>query len=295
MTILGTVELGGTKTLVGFGTSIHEMTGPRQLDTVDPETTLDAVCDYLVSADVAAVGIASFGPVELRRDHERYGYITNTPKPGWSATNVVGFVSERLAVPVGFDTDVNGAALGEWRWGATVGLKTSVYLTVGTGIGGGVIVDGRPLHGATHPEMGHAVVLVHSDDEYSGRCPFHGNCLEGMASGPAIADRFGRLPSEFDIAEREEALRLVSFYLAQGLRNIIYAVAPERIVIGGGVSHFAGFHEVVRKELVDHLAGYPGVEEHERDDFVVAPALGDRSGLAGGLVLAGQALGNGCP
>ena len=271
------------------------MTGPRRLDTDHPETTLEAVCDYLDSADVAAVGIASFGPVELRRNHERYGYITNTPKPGWSATNVVGFVSERLAVPIGFDTDVNGAALGEWRWGATAGLKTSVYLTVGTGIGGGVIVDGIPLHGAAHPEMGHTVVMAHPDDAYSGRCPFHGNCLEGMASGPAIADRFGRPPSEQDTAEREEALQLVSFYLAQGLRNIVYTVAPERIVVGGGVANLPGFHEAVRRELVDQLADYPGVTEHDTEDFVVAPALGDRSGLAGGLVLAGQALGLGYP
>lgn len=285
------MELGGTKTLVGSGTSIEDLTDNLRLDTASPELTLAEICEHLESAGVGGVGIASFGPIELRREHERYGYITTTPKPGWSSTNVAGFVAERLSVPVGFDTDVNGAGLGEWKWGASAGLRTSVYLTVGTGIGGGVIVDGAPLRGLSHPEVGHGIVVPLAGDTYPGRCPYHQKCLEGMASGPAIADRFGRPPSELDAVELNDALRLVSFYVAQGLRNLIYTVSPERIVVGGGVSNLPGFHGAVREELIQQLADYPGLPEYEAENFVVAPALGDLSGLAGAMLLAEEAIG----
>jgi fructokinase len=291
MTILGAVELGGTKTLVGSGTSIEDLTENLRLDTASPELTLAEICEHLESAGVGAVGVASFGPIELRREHERYGYITTTPKPGWSSTNVAGFVAERLSVPVGFDTDVNGAGLGEWKWGASAGLRTSVYLTVGTGIGGGVIVDGTPLRGLSHPEIGHGIVAPLAGDTYPGRCPYHQKCLEGMASGPAIADRFGRSPTELDAVELNDALRLVSFYVAQGLRNLVYTVSPERIVVGGGVSNLPGFHRAVREELTQRLADYPGLPEYEAENFVVAPALGDLSGLAGAMLLAEEAIG----
>jgi len=160
---------------------------------------------------------------------------------------------------------------------------------VGTGIGGGLVIDGHPLHGTSHPEMGHTIVMPHPDDPYAGHCPYHGACLEGMASGPAIEDRFGRVATALNHAESEEALRLVAFYLGQGLRNIVYMVAPDRIVIGGGVSHLPGFHSAVSTELAEQLAGYPGLSEHESGDFVVAPKLGDLSGLAGGLILAEHA------
>jgi fructokinase len=289
MTVLGTVELGGTKALAAFGQKLDDIKTPLLVDTGDPETTLEAICDYLDSGHVTTVGVASFGPVELRPGHERFGHITRTPKRAWASTDVVGFFEARLGVPVGFDTDVNAAALGEWKWGAAMGLRHSVYVTVGTGIGGGLVIDGRPLHGTSHPEMGHTIVMPHPDDPYAGHCPYHGGCLEGMASGPAIEERFGRVATELNHAEGEEALRLVAFYLGQGLRNIVYTVAPDRIIIGGGISHLPGFHSAVSTELVEQLAGYPGLSEHESGDFVVAPGLGGLSGLAGGLILAEQA------
>ena len=289
MTVLGTVELGGTKSLAAFGRQPDDIKTPLLVDTGHPETTLEAIGDYLDSGHVTALGVASFGPVELRLDHERFGYITRTPKREWALTDIVGFFKARLGVPVRFDTDVNAAALAEWKWGAAMGLRQSVYITVGTGIGGGLVIDGRPLHGTPHPEMGHTIVRPHSDDAFPGLCPYHGGCLEGMASGPAIEARFGRAPNALNHDESGEALRLVAFYLGQGLRNIVYTVAPDRIVIGGGVSHLLGFHSAVSTELVDQLAGYPGQSEYESGEFVVAPGLGDLSGLAGGLILAEQA------
>ncbi len=286
MTVWGTVELGGTKTLVAVGNTVADVSDPLRLATGDPVQTLSAVADFLGGFAVQAVGVGSFGPVELRLGHENYGRIIHTPKPRWSSVDVVGTLGQHLDVPIGFDTDVNAAALGEWKWGATRGLGVSVYLTVGTGIGGGVLVDGRPLRGLPHPEMGHTVVERHSDDGYPGGCPFHKTCLEGMASGPAIAERFGQSAMELEGDDEALALELVAYYLAQGLRNIIYSVAPERIVIGGGVSQMPGFHGAVRAQLVRQLGGYPGVIEHQSVGFVVEPGLGSLSGLAGGLVLA---------
>ncbi|MFV1961447.1 MAG: ROK family protein [Acidimicrobiia bacterium] len=286
---LGTVELGGTKTLAAFGRELDDIKTPLLVDTGDPETTLEAIGDYLDSGHVTALGVASFGPVELRPGHERFGHITRTPKRAWASTDIVGFFETRLGVPIRFDTDVNAAALGEWKWGAARGLRHSVYVTVGTGIGGGLVIDGHPLHGTSHPEMGHTIVMPHPDDPYAGHCPYHGACLEGMASGPAIEDRFGRAATALNHAESEEALRLVAFYLGQGLRNIVYTVAPDRIIIGGGVSHLPGFHSAVSTELAEQLAGYPGLPEHVSGDFVVAPGLGGLSGLAGGLILAEHA------
>lgn len=286
---LGAVELGGTKTLVASGRGVADLHEPFRIETSDPATTLDLVCDRLLPADVEAVGVACFGPLELRSERGAFGHIVRTPKPGWSLTDVAGALRGRLGLPLSIDTDVNGAALGEWKWGATSGLESSAYVTVGTGIGGGVLVSGRPLHGAPHPEVGHTVVLPHPEDDHPGSCPYHGRCLEGMASGPAIAARFGRTAEDLPEDLREEALDLVTYYLAQGLRNLVYGVAPERIVVGGGVSKLPGFHQQLGRRLLTELAGYPGVDDHAAADFVVAPGLGDLSGLAGAMVLAGQA------
>lgn len=289
MAIYGAVELGGTKTLVAVGSEPNDLSDPLSIPTTTPEKTLDAAIAHLQDSNLEAVGIASFGPVELRPDSPQFGYITTTPKPGWSGTSVLRRFAEALELPVGFDTDVNGAALGEGEWGASIGLGSHVYITVGTGIGGGVVAGGRPLHGAPHPEVGHVVVRRHPDDDHPGSCPFHRDCLEGMAAGPALAARFGKPAQTLDKDEQAEALRYEAFYLAQGVRNLVYVAAPERVVIGGGVSKIPGFHASLRRSLADELAGYPGEDAHESEDFVVPPGLGDRSGLAGALLLAIQA------
>lgn len=281
MAVYGSVELGGTKTLVGSGTHPDHL-APISIPTTGPEETLAAVIDILRGVD--AVGIASFGPLELQQGADGYGMVTTTPKPGWLGARVLEVIREGVGVPAGIDTDVNGAALGETRWGAGQGLHTVVYVTVGTGIGGGAVVDGSTLRPLGHPEMGHLVVRRMPGDDYPGRCPYHGDCLEGMASGPALADRYGP-HGEWD----EDAIRLASFYLAQGLRDIVYVLAPQRVIVGGGVSRMEGFHDGLQDALVQELAGYPGLSEHGAY-FVVPPGLGGLSGLAGGLVLAESAL-----
>lgn len=283
---LGAVEIGGTKTLVASGESIEDLEGFETIPTTEPKETVEAVVERLRNAQVASVGVASFGPLELRSSHDQFGNITNTPKPGWSHTPVMQMFVERLGVSVAFDTDVNGAALGEGEWGSAEGLGTFAYVTVGTGIGGGVVVNGSPVHGAPHPEVGHVVVARHPDDDHAGSCPFHGDCLEGMASGPSIEARFGKRAESLGDRDQEEVLQLVSHYIGQGLRNLVYAVAPERVIVGGGVSKLEGFHEAVGRSLGEALAGYPGEPAHTEPGFVVPPGLGDLSGLAGALLLA---------
>lgn len=285
MTTFAAVELGGTKTLVAVGEGPGDVGEPHRIETDDPGSTLGRVIDYLAPHQPQAIGVGSFGPLELRPGRADHGHVTNTPKPGWSHFDLLG-AFESLGAPVELDTDVNAAALGEWTWGAAAGLGTVLYVTVGTGVGAGVLVGGMPLHGAPHPEGGHVVVERHPDDPHPGSCPYHGNCLEGMAAGPALADRFGRPAEALEGELLAEARRLVVHYLAQGLRSLIYAVAPERVVLGGGVSKLPGLHEEIREELRRVLAGYPGVSEHASADFVVPPGLGDGSGLAGALALA---------
>ncbi|MDP9143300.1 MAG: ROK family protein, partial [Actinomycetota bacterium] len=233
----GTVEIGGTKTSCASGTTPDDLARVRTFPTTDPAATLGRIIDQLSGHDLQAVGIASFGPVELRPTHTGYGHITVTPKHGWSDTDVVGPIRAALAVPVGFDTDVNGAALGEGRWGAGRGLGSFVYVTVGTGIGGGGIVDGAPLHGLGHPEMGHISVRRHPDDLFVGVCSLHGDCLEGLASGPAIEGRFGVTGASLSGDYLDQAVALEAFYLGQMVRNLIYTLAPERVILGGGVAN----------------------------------------------------------
>ncbi len=242
---------------------------------------------------MGAIGIGSFGPVDLQPGSPRYGFITSTPKPGWADTDVAGAIQRALGVPVGFDTDVNAAALGEWRYGAAQGLDTVLYLTVGTGIGGGGLVGGRPMHGLVHPEMGH--VRVPHDaarDPFPGVCPFHGDCLEGLASGPAMAARWG-IPAE-QLPEAHPAWRLEAHYLALALHGFVCTLSPQRIVIGGGVMESPHLLPLVRQELTTLLNGYIQAPELGSDieRYVVPPALGRRSGVVGALVLAARAAGD---
>lgn len=290
MRVSGTIEIGGTKTLVAAGTNPDDLGEPARVATTTPRETLGAVVEHLRGLELASVGVASFGPVELRPDHPDYGHITSTPKPGWQSTRVVSFFERELGVPVGFDTDVNGAALGEGGWGAAIGLSQFVYITVGTGIGGGAVVGGAALHGLVHPEMGHLAIQRLSGDDFPGLCPVHGDCLEGMVSGPALEARFGVPGNELRGTALSTALSIVTSYLAQGLRTVVYTLAPQRIIVGGGVAKLPGFHETLSEAVAGELANYPGLAEHREPGFVSPPELGDRSGLVGGLVLAQQAL-----
>jgi fructokinase len=286
------VEGGGTKFRVAIARG-RDLLVDFTIPTTTPDETIGACVGFIRSSGhaIEAAGVACFGPVDLDPQSETYGSITATTKPGWSNTDVRGRFQSALGVPVGFDVDVGGAALGEWRWGAARGLNSFVYLTVGTGIGGGAFVSGRVHHGLGHPEMGHIAVTPLPGDDYRGHCPFHGFCLEGMACGPAVADRWGADPR--DLYDREEVWDLEARYLAQGLRSFTYVLAPERILLGGGIMQHEGLLDRVRRHLADELSGYATAERLRGDltDYVVAPTLGQDAGLYGAVALAHQVVG----
>jgi fructokinase len=294
-TRLGAIEAGGTKFVCLVGSCPERILARTRIPTGEPTQTLARVVAFFqaevdVDGPLAAVGIASFGPLELRRTHPRYGFITISPKLGWSHVNIVGPIRTALGVPVGFHTDVAGAALGEGRWGAAHGLDTFVYLTVGTGIGGAAVVGGHIAPGLGHAEMGHVHVPRQPSDDFPGDCPFHGDCLEGMAGGAAIAARWGRPAEQLTGAQLRQAVKWEASYLAAGLRTILYTIAPQRIVIGGSVTALPGLFPLLRAQLITTLADYPGMPEHAGAGFVVPAALGPLAGPAGALVLAENAL-----
>lgn len=290
MNLFGGIEAGGTKFVCGFGTGPGDLTIARY-PTTTPDETLDRVIGFLKNAELAAVGIGSFGPLDLHRDSPTFGRITTTPKPGWANCELAGRVQSALGVPVGFDTDVNAAALGEARWGAAQAMSDLLYLTVGTGIGGGAIVGGRLLHGLVHPEMGH-IRIPHDmvRDPYPGMCPFHGDCLEGLASGPAMMRRWGKPPER--LPADHPAWALEAHYLAAAVTNLSLTLSPRRIILGGGVMEQAHLFPLIRTEFARMLNGYvrhPSIEER-LDAYIVAPGLAGRSGLLGALALAELAL-----
>lgn len=291
MPLYGGIEAGGTKFVCAVGTGPGDLQETR-FPTGAPEETIAQALAFFRSQPepLTAVGIASFGPVDPDPASPTFGHITNTPKPGWAHTDIVGAIRQALGVPVGFDTDVNGAALGEHRWGAAQGLDTFIYLTVGTGIGGGGMVNGRLLHGLMHPEMGH--VRVPHDrqrDPYAGCCPYHGDCLEGLACGPAVQERWGRPgPS---LPAGHPAWALEAHYLALGLVSYICTLSPQRIILGGGLMAQPQLYDLVRKEVQVVLNGYIGVPQivEHIDGYIVPPGLGNQAGVLGAIALAQDA------
>lgn len=287
MPLYGGIEAGGTKFVCAVGTGPDDVRAIERFPTTAPEATLGQAVDFFRAHEVRAVGIGSFGPVDLRAGSPSYGHITTTPKPGWAHVDFAGTVAGALGVPVGFDTDVNAAALGEHRWGAAQGLDTFVYLTVGTGIGGGGMVRGRRMRGLVHPEMGHLLVPRAAGDDFAGTCPYHGDCLEGLASGPAIEARWGA-PAE-TLPPDHPAWALEAHYLGRALVNLVLTLSPERLILGGGVMSQPHLLSQVRAVLRDELAGYvdhPVFSEDGLAGYVVPPALGDRAGVLGALALA---------
>jgi fructokinase len=281
VSLYGAVEIGGTKTDLAFGTSLDDMSEPHRIPTSDPDSTLEAIAGFFTGHDVVAVGVASFGPLNLDKSSSRYGTMLFTPKTGWTGTPLHARLHELMNVPVVLETDVNGAAIGEGKWGAARGMATYAYVTVGTGIGAGVIVHGTTIGGLRHPEMGHIAVSRMEGDRHQGSCPYHGGCLEGMTAGPALEARFGR-PETW--AGNDQVLHLAVHYLAQGMLNLVYTVGAERIIVGGGVARLPGMHDRLGERLNALMAGYP--QTPDLDLLISEPGLGDRSGLAGALVLA---------
>jgi fructokinase len=288
----GAIEAGGTRWNVAVGDGEGGIDTVESFQTTTPAETIGRAVEFFAAApDLEALGIGAFGPVELHRSSPRWGTITTTPKPGWAGADVVTPFAEALGVPVALETDVNAAAVGEWRHGAARGLDTFVYLTVGTGIGGGVFANGRPVHGLVHPEVGHIRIPHDRErDPFPGVCPYHGDCFEGLASGRALAERWGEAGEELT---SPEAWELEADYLALGLMNVVLLLSAERIVLGGGVGEAPGLIERVRTRLGEALGGYvdsPAVGSGI-DDYLVAPGLGKRSGVVGAIELAKTSIG----
>jgi fructokinase len=292
---LGAVEAGGTKFVVAIGDDRGEILAEERFPTTDPAATLAITRDFLRRRGqefgaLAAIGVASFGPLELDKSSTHYGFIGQTPKAGWSRTDIAGALAREFHCPIGFDTDVNGAALAEHRWGAARDVMNLVYLTVGTGIGGGVVVDGVPIHGLMHPEIGHIYPRRHPlDGTFDGVCPFHRDCMEGVASGPAILARTGASLGE--LAETHPQWEIEADYLGQLCAQLVVTVSPQRIVMGGGVMSQTRLLPLIRARMRYWLGGYIDRSEIGSgiDRYVVAPELGDRAGVLGALVLAMQA------
>jgi len=290
--LLGGLEAGGTKFVCAVGTAPDDLRAEARLATTTPERTIAEAIEFFAGqaakAPLAALGVASFGPLDLDPRSATFGFITTTPKPGWQRVDLLTPLRRALGIPVVIDTDVNGAALAEHRWGSGRVVGTLVYVTVGTGIGGGALVDGRPVHGLVHPEMGHVrVPHDRARDPFDGVCPHHGDCWEGLASGPALAARWGRRPEA--LADDHPAWELEAHYLAVGLANVVLVLSPERIVLGGGVMARARLFPAVRRELASLIGGYlrtPALGE-DVERYLVPPVLGDRAGVLGALALAG--------
>ena len=282
--LLGAVEAGGTKFRCAAVSEDLTMVDSRYVLTTDPDTTLATVVEFLGRYEpVASLGIASFGPVDLDPDSPGYGSIGDTPKPGWSGTPILGRLSEALGVPAGIQTDVEAAAVAEQALGPEPRPRCLAYVTVGTGIGAAVAVDGAPWRGRHHSELGHVPVRRVAGDDYPGRCPFHDGCMEGMACGPAIAERWGIDPP--DAGGRDDIWQLEAAYLAQLVRVLAYSFAPDRVVFGGGVGARPGLAEMIRAASRTELGGYADYGTGD-DTFVTAPALGNDSGLLGAALLA---------
>ncbi|WP_297991107.1 ROK family protein [uncultured Anoxybacillus sp.] len=287
---LGAIEAGGTKFVCAIGDREGNIYERIQFPTTMTEETMQRVMDFFNNYSLEAIGIGTFGPVDLNKESETYGYITNTPKPYWSKFDFVGTIQQRFHIPVGFDTDVNAAALGEMFWGRAKGKNSCIYMTVGTGIGVGAIVEGRLVHGLLHPEMGHIFVRRHPDDTFAGSCPLHGDCLEGLASGPAIEKRWGRRGA--DLSRQNEVWELEAFYLGQAIAQYILILSLEQVIVGGGVAKQPTLLPLIRYHVLSHLNGYVQHEvilEH-MDEYITSPGLGDDSGICGALALAKQAL-----
>jgi fructokinase len=291
MAVFGGIEAGGTKFVCAIGTNPEDLSEPFRFGTTSPGETIDKIIKYFgeqtKKRKISAIGIGSFGPLDLKKDSSKYGYITSTPKTKWQNTDFYGKIKEAFNVPVGFDTDVNAAALGEHQWGAAKDVADFIYITIGTGIGGGGIINGEFLHGLIHPEMGHIFIPYDKKvDPYEGKCPFHKNCFEGLASGEAIKDRWGE--SGERLGKDHPAWELEAKYISLAVINYICTLSPERIILGGGVMKQKQMMPLVHKtvkSLLNHYIQAPEITDNI-EKYIVLPELGDNAGVLGAIALA---------
>ncbi len=292
MPLYGAIEAGGTKFVCAVGSGPSDWQAQVRIPTTTVRETLTRCLEFFRSQpQLQALGVGCFGPLELRRDARYYGHVTTTPKPGWNNADIVGPLREALALPIGFDTDVNAAVLAEARWGAARDVDSAIYVTIGTGIGGGALIGGELLHGLVHPEMGHLLLPREPDDStFAGACPFHGaRCWEGLAAGPALHSRWGQ-PAE-TLPLDHPAWDLEARYIASALTSLVLVLSPERLILGGGVMQVNALFPLIRKHLARSLAGYVQADalNEGMDRYVVPPLLGTQSGIAGALALAERA------
>ncbi|WP_085523014.1 ROK family protein [Tuberibacillus sp. Marseille-P3662] len=287
----GSIEAGGTKFVCAVGRDNGEIITSTQMNTERPEKTMPQVLDFFRQYQLKSIGIGSFGPIDIATQSYTYGHITSTPKLDWRDYPLVQTIQSALDVPISFNTDVNAAALGEATLGAARGLDSCLYITVGTGIGAGAVVRGQVLQGLSHPEMGHILIRRHPDDDYQGNCPYHKDCLEGLAAGPAIEKRWGK--KGMDLSDRPEVWELEAYYIAQALVQYAMILSPKKMILGGGVMKQFQLFPLIRSKFQELLNGYfdfPEVTD-QIDEYIVSPGLGDQAGITGGLVLAKQVAG----
>lgn len=280
----GGIEAGGTKFVCAVSNEDFEIIERVSIPTTVPEETLKYVFDFFDKFELKAIGVGSFGPIDVNLNSRTYGYVTSTPKKGWNNYNFVGALKEKYDIPIAWTTDVNAAAYGEYRKGNAQQAKSCVYLTVGTGIGGGAILNGEIIEGYGHPEMGHILVRKHPDDDFEGVCPYHGDCLEGIAAGPAIEKRLGK--KGVDIGKGDPYWEQEAYYIAQALVNYTMILRPEVIILGGGVMKQEHLFPLIRATFKDLLNDYLTTPDLEA--YIVSPGLVDNAGITGSLLLAAE-------
>ena len=286
---LGALEAGGTKMVCAIGDEKGNIEERVSIPTKTPEETIPLLIDFFKQRNIDALGIGCFGPLELNKKAEKYGYITTTTKLAWRNFDFLGSMKKALQCPIGFDTDVNGSVLGEVTFGQAKGKSCALYLTIGTGIGAGIYIEGKLLHGMLHPEAGHVLITRRETDTYGGKCPYHKNCLEGLAAGPAIEGRYGK--KAVDLAEEEDVWDLEADYIAQALTGYILTLSPEIIILGGGVMHQMQLFPLIRKKVTEYLGGYVNTEElSDMEHYIVPASLHDDQGIMGCLELGRKAL-----
>jgi len=293
MTWYAGVEAGGTKFNCIVASDPENILAEIRIPTTTPQETLPQIIQFFKQIEskhniqLSSIGLGFFGPLCLDKKEPEYGYITSTPKLAWKNTPIVSYFSQQMNIPIAFDTDVAAAALGEGLWGNARNFRDYIYLTIGTGIGGGIISGGQPLHGMIHPEVGHLLIPHDRNrDPFAGACPYHQDCLEGLASGPAIKARWGQ-PAETLPADHF-AWQLESEYIGYAITNLVLSLSPQRIIIGGGVMKISGLIDRVRQNTLKYLGGYVQNETitSNIETFIQLPALGDRAGVLGAVALA---------
>jgi fructokinase len=296
--LYGGIEAGGSKFVCAIGDMRAKIWEKVVIPTTIPQETMPRVIDFFRRAHIhtplSGIGIASFGPLDPDPRSQTYGYITTTPKAGWEHFDFVGTMKKAFNLPIAFDTDVNGAAIAEHHWGAAQDLHTFLYITIGTGIGGGGMFEGKMMHGLMHPEMGHILIPHNKErDPFDGVCPFHGDCFEGLASGPAMKKRW-KVDSAMDLPEDHVAWTLEADYLAMVFANYIMTLSPQRLIIGGGVMRQKHLLDKVRPRVLAYLNGYVKHDEilKKIDEYIVSPQLGEQSGICGAIAMADVAANN---